>query len=645
MSVHIRSSRMIILLSVVLVLVLASVGRAQSPLSVRIDRIGYDEATDRVQMTITVSDANGTAIRDVTNDNVQVYEDGQLVSKSVSLTVVTGDAQVHIALALDVSGSMAGDPLDNLKKAANDVLQGLSARDKVAVIAFSNEVDLGEPFPRIDPTKEADFTDNKQELQDLVAQLATEPGNTTPLYDALLKAVRMTNRQPKQNRAVILMSDGKDEGKNPGDPGSKVAKPDDSINLAREAGIPIYTIGLGKPQHLDESYLQRAALLTGGFYTRLDSPSDLATAFEEVVKRLKTEYLVSYVSPAGPDGELHEVLVNVALPAVGNARNDPPAHYTAPLPEQPLIKRIYYWEGTNKRELREGQQIRSTRVRLTPESLCKRPIAKVEYYLDDATVPYVVSEAPFEFEWRTARYGEGIHTLTVKAYDTASPPNVGMVNIQLELVRAPWDKSFAGIPAWAIALVLLLMAAGILILLIPKKRRCPTCGRVMGKGWEYCLFCQQEAADTRLAVTEDVGGEQGMAQAVSEGFGLRWEAETRQAGMEPSTAFPRDKTVVLHKPPEKLAYLIVQSGHHVGHQFRLESESSIGRAEMNSIVLDDPAVGRQQCKIKLEQGDFYIYDLASTNPTLVNGQKILKHKLADGDRIQVGNTALVFKVI
>jgi pSer/pThr/pTyr-binding forkhead associated (FHA) protein len=88
----------------------------------------------------------------------------------------------------------------------------------------------------------------------------------------------------------------------------------------------------------------------------------------------------------------------------------------------------------------------------------------------------------------------------------------------------------------------------------------------------------------------------------------------------------------------------MEKGERVGQEFRLhEGDTSIGRAGTNDIVLEDPTVSRQQAKIRLEGDEFYIYDLGATNPTRVNGRVITKQKLADGDRVEMGNTVFVFK--
>jgi hypothetical protein len=106
-----------------------------------------------------------------------------------------------------------------------------------------------------------------------------------------------------------------------------------------------------------------------------------------------------------------------------------------------------------------------------------------------------------------------------------------------------------------------------------------------------------------------------------------------------------DQTVVL-KPAaakaEHLAWLIITGGEMLGKSFRLLDETTIGRAGTSDIILSDAALGRQQAKVKLEKDDFVIYDMAATNPTLVNGKPITTHRLKDGDKIELGQTTLTF---
>jgi pSer/pThr/pTyr-binding forkhead associated (FHA) protein len=71
----------------------------------------------------------------------------------------------------------------------------------------------------------------------------------------------------------------------------------------------------------------------------------------------------------------------------------------------------------------------------------------------------------------------------------------------------------------------------------------------------------------------------------------------------------------------------------------------IGRdPNLCDVVLDDRDVSRQHARIRQEGKEFFIYDDASMNGTFVNGQRIDRAPLHDGDRIEVGNTELEFRV-
>ena len=69
---------------------------------------------------------------------------------------------------------------------------------------------------------------------------------------------------------------------------------------------------------------------------------------------------------------------------------------------------------------------------------------------------------------------------------------------------------------------------------------------------------------------------------------------------------------------------------------------SFGRLDECTITLADPNASRRHAEIRPQRTAFMIKDLASTNGTLVNGVPITEHQLADGDRIQIGNTLFTF---
>jgi pSer/pThr/pTyr-binding forkhead associated (FHA) protein len=69
----------------------------------------------------------------------------------------------------------------------------------------------------------------------------------------------------------------------------------------------------------------------------------------------------------------------------------------------------------------------------------------------------------------------------------------------------------------------------------------------------------------------------------------------------------------------------------------------IGRGYDCDIRLEQPCVSRVHAVISRENGKTVLEDLGGKTDTLVNRAFINRRVLADGDRIQIGRTALVFR--
>src|SRR5436853_7540950 len=90
--------------------------------------------------------------------------------------------------------------------------------------------------------------------------------------------------------------------------------------------------------------------------------------------------------------------------------------------------------------------------------------------------------------------------------------------------------------------------------------------------------------------------------------------------------------------------LVVLSGSLKGEKFILsDADFSIGREIPNSLCLSRKLVSRQHAVIRsigFEQ--FIIIDLDSRNGTLVNAVPVKERNLEHGDRIQIGDSLLLF---
>ena len=82
--------------------------------------------------------------------------------------------------------------------------------------------------------------------------------------------------------------------------------------------------------------------------------------------------------------------------------------------------------------------------------------------------------------------------------------------------------------------------------------------------------------------------------------------------------------------------------------FRIENiRMELGRSFDAAIFIDDRAVSMRHAAVRYErrgeQFEFVLYDLASTNGTFLNGQRVSSSVLKDNDKIELGESELIFK--
>ena len=109
-----------------------------------------------------------------------------------------------------------------------------------------------------------------------------------------------------------------------------------------------------------------------------------------------------------------------------------------------------------------------------------------------------------------------------------------------------------------------------------------------------------------------------------------------------------DKTMLRTTGPQGgLGFVQVEEGKEPGRVYEVRKESlSIGRSRESDIFLEDLAVSRLHASIvNMGNGNYALKDEGSANGTKVNGQLVSKNQtypLQEGDRVQLGQTVLVF---
>lgn len=208
--------------------------RAQQPgaqerslgLTIRMD-------TDLVMIDITATDKSGNYIRDLRAEEIQVFEDGQ--RQNVNFFAVTGEAVLSrplaVVFALDLSGSLRLDEVAMLRQAAmkfTDLMRGDSV---FATLTFNHKVKITQNFTP-DPARIAKAFGKMDRFE-----------GSTPIYDALDRAVTMLNRnapRTRQGRPVrrvaIVITDGFDS--------ASIIDRKELIRRANDAGVTIYSVTL-----------------------------------------------------------------------------------------------------------------------------------------------------------------------------------------------------------------------------------------------------------------------------------------------------------------------------------------------------------------------------------------------------------------
>jgi len=174
---------------------------------------------------------------------------------------------LDLAVVLDRSGSMAGQALASAKEAIYRLIDGLRKPDRLALIAYDDEVDVVFPRSKIDaPVMRA-----KVEM--------IESRGCTNLSGGLVAGIQQLGRGGEGIHRVLLLSDGlANQGITDAD------RLRDIAHRATQAGKTVSTLGLGGSY--DEDLLTNISDAGGGNYHYIASPEDAPAIFKEELGEL-----------------------------------------------------------------------------------------------------------------------------------------------------------------------------------------------------------------------------------------------------------------------------------------------------------------------------------------------------------------------
>ena len=300
----------------------------------------FKSGVELINVTVTVTDANGRFVSGLHQDDFLVYEDNE----PVPITHFNAErVPVSLGLALDTSSSMMGEKIEAARSALDRFLYDLlDPQDEIFLYQFSN-----------DPTLLQGWTTDRQKLSRALGRLSPHGG--TAMYDAVSEAVPLVQQGQFRKKALVVISDGNDT--------SSTTRLRDVQQQIRESEALVYAVGIdcsgagqsrrrsgiifeqrrppipfpfplpggrgGWPRPAPQPPTQPggwsspcsdpvnvAALRdltddSGGRTELIREPRDLDPATANIADELSKQYYLGYPSPGRKDGRWHSIKVEV----------------------------------------------------------------------------------------------------------------------------------------------------------------------------------------------------------------------------------------------------------------------------------------------------------------------------------------------
>jgi Ca-activated chloride channel family protein len=243
----------------------------------------FSTRVDAVRVDVLVTD-RGRVIEGLTADDFEIFDNGVL--QQVDL-VSFGELPLNVILAFDMSESVAGSRLRNLRTAGRALIDGLRPADQAALITFSHAVVLASDLS-------TDISRVQAALDDAAAF------GDTALVDAAYAGI-VLGESDRARSLLIVFSDGLDT--------SSFLAPALVEDTARRTDTVVYAVSAGIPKRV--RFLDELTRLTGGSLIEVDARADLGPTFLRILDEFRQRYLLSYSPNGVARGGWHDITVRL----------------------------------------------------------------------------------------------------------------------------------------------------------------------------------------------------------------------------------------------------------------------------------------------------------------------------------------------
>jgi len=200
------------------------------------------------------------------------------------------DKPIDAVLALDVSSSVAGTPLQRLENGAGGLVDALGPRDALSLLTFSDVIRL-----------RLSGADDRRRAHELIDAMQAQ--RTTALYDAVYAAL-VTTDAARGRPLVLVLSDGQDVG--------SWLKPEQVLRVAEGRDVVVHAL-LSRREGAESPFLRELVAATGGHVWPADK-GDLGEVMLRALREFRSRYTLRYERRGATADGWHRLQVQVDDP-------------------------------------------------------------------------------------------------------------------------------------------------------------------------------------------------------------------------------------------------------------------------------------------------------------------------------------------
>ncbi|HTN49022.1 MAG TPA: VWA domain-containing protein [Burkholderiaceae bacterium] len=276
-------------------------------ISVRVNQLDNACPGNNGAAFVSVTDQGGFTVLGLLAANFMISQGASSLMPTSATYVDQVIKPIAIAAVMDHSGSLTRQTIAfaDMKTGFSSLVGSIKAGDVMEIVKFASDYEVTQPF-----------TSDKAALQSAIAAPFSK-GTNTLLYDSVYRAVDDTALQANFRRAVIVATDGIDEGSTAGVPLSTHTL-QQVIDNAVAKNVGIFAIGIGSS--VNAAVLNQMASQTGGIYYQADASQNLATIYQQLSTLLFTRQYVLTFAVTGPPSSTGPVKIAATLPSssIGN---------------------------------------------------------------------------------------------------------------------------------------------------------------------------------------------------------------------------------------------------------------------------------------------------------------------------------------